>query len=338
MNCAKHTDMPVAAYCRTCGKALCETCKRDVRGVIYCEDCLAARVAGTAAVAPTVVTPPVGSGSPHPAVAGVLAGFFPFGVGQAYNGQFARGFVYLVVFIALVWAINNAGPATPLFGIGIAAYYFFQLIDAVRSANAIRVGLPAPDPFGVDNLFGPGGRPTPRTTNAAAVPPTPGAPPPPAIVPAQVAPESASYPPPAQTSRAVPISAVVLIVLGVLFLVGNLGYLHFHWLHGLWPLVLVGIGVWLLADRWPAISSGTARGRRLLMGPVVLLVIGGTLFLDRIDKAPFGHTWPLILIAIGVVLMWQRVAPTPPETPPPPPPPPSEQQPDTVFQDKQEGR
>ncbi len=34
MNCAVHPDAPVAAYCRTCGKALCENCKRDVRGVI----------------------------------------------------------------------------------------------------------------------------------------------------------------------------------------------------------------------------------------------------------------------------------------------------------------
>ena len=47
MNCAVHNQTPAVAYCRTCGKAVCEQCKRDVRGVIYCEDCLAARVEGT---------------------------------------------------------------------------------------------------------------------------------------------------------------------------------------------------------------------------------------------------------------------------------------------------
>ena len=44
MNCVNHPEVPPIAYCRTCGKALCEMCKRDVRGVIYCEDCLAAHI------------------------------------------------------------------------------------------------------------------------------------------------------------------------------------------------------------------------------------------------------------------------------------------------------
>ena len=44
MNCAQHTDTAAVAYCRTCGKALCEVCKRDVQGTIFCEPCLAARI------------------------------------------------------------------------------------------------------------------------------------------------------------------------------------------------------------------------------------------------------------------------------------------------------
>ena len=44
MNCAQHTDTVVAAYCCSCGKPLCEVCKRDVQGAIFCESCLAARV------------------------------------------------------------------------------------------------------------------------------------------------------------------------------------------------------------------------------------------------------------------------------------------------------
>lgn len=38
MNCAIHPEVAGTAFCRTCGKSLCEECKRDVRGVIYCED------------------------------------------------------------------------------------------------------------------------------------------------------------------------------------------------------------------------------------------------------------------------------------------------------------
>ena len=146
MNCARHPDTPVAAYCRTCGKSLCETCKCEVRGVIYCEDCLANRVQ---AATPPGARPP-GTG-PHPAVAGVLAGFLPFGVGQAYNGQYARGLVYLVAFIGLIWAVTQGGPATPVVGILLGAFYFWQLIDAVRSASYLQAGLAAPDPFGIQN-------------------------------------------------------------------------------------------------------------------------------------------------------------------------------------------
>ena len=46
MNCANHPEVASAAFCRTCGKPLCAACTRDVRGVIYCENCLAARMEG----------------------------------------------------------------------------------------------------------------------------------------------------------------------------------------------------------------------------------------------------------------------------------------------------
>ena len=39
MNCAVHNQSQAVAYCRTCGKALCEDCKRDVMGAVYCEPC-----------------------------------------------------------------------------------------------------------------------------------------------------------------------------------------------------------------------------------------------------------------------------------------------------------
>src|ERR1035441_3025378 len=98
MNCANHADASAVAYCRTCGKALCATCTRPVRGVIYCEDCLGAKMEGavpgaagfvSGGFSPTAYSPaasgqvppppppPVGSSGPNPTVAGILAGFFP---------------------------------------------------------------------------------------------------------------------------------------------------------------------------------------------------------------------------------------------------------------------
>src|SRR2546426_7264734 len=98
MNCANHADISAVAYCRTCGKPLCANCTRAVRGVIYCENCLATRLEGV--LPPAAPGPPLsgtpgpaplpGSG-PNPALAGILAGFFPVGVGAVYTGQYAKG-------------------------------------------------------------------------------------------------------------------------------------------------------------------------------------------------------------------------------------------------------
>src|SRR5689334_5552614 len=102
MNCANHPDAPAAAYCRTCGKPLCSVCARDIRGVVYCEECLASHISGTmpppgaAGVAPGVEPP---RGTPSPVLAAIL-GFIP-GVGAMYNGEFAKGFVHVLIFATL---------------------------------------------------------------------------------------------------------------------------------------------------------------------------------------------------------------------------------------------
>lgn len=163
MNCATHNDTAAIAFCRTCGKPLCANCTRDVRGVVYCEPCLAARLESTAPAAfvppPSVYQPVVsptpvaraGSG-PNPTVAGILAGFFPFGVGAVYCSQYAKGLAHLLVFGLLIFASDHAGNWDALFGIGIAFFYVYQIIDAVRTARALQEGLPAPDPLASHKL------------------------------------------------------------------------------------------------------------------------------------------------------------------------------------------
>jgi hypothetical protein len=46
-----------------------------------------------------------------------------------------------------------------------------------------------------------------------------------------------------------PIGAVVLIGLGVLLLLANLGWFSFHWVSHFWPLILITIGLWLFMKR-----------------------------------------------------------------------------------------
>src|SRR5271165_3708283 len=214
MNCANHADASAVAYCRTCGKALCANCTRPVRGVIYCEDCLGARmentvpasgfVAGTVppagAVPPAFAVPPVPpppgipgqpASGPNPTVAGILAGVFPFGVGAVYTGQYAKGLAHLAIFGLLIAGCNVSGsdviPA--ICGFGIAFFVVYQIFDAVRSARAIQAGLPPPDPYGLAASFGASGIGGGAKSDAARV----------------------------------PMGAIVLILLGALFLLHTAG-------------------------------------------------------------------------------------------------------------------
>jgi TM2 domain-containing membrane protein YozV len=230
-SCALHPQAPIAAYCRTCGTALCEACKRSVKGVIFCENCLAERLqapefrepapAGPRAVAVTPVRT-----SPSPGLAAVLAILFPFGIGQVYCGLYAKGLAHLLVFTFLVWGASHAMFGMEVvFGLGIAFFYVYQIIDAYKSAQAIQMGRPAPDPFQLGSLFSGSSQ---QTMGAQPTqPPGPN----------------------------LPVGAIVLIVLGTLFLLSNMGIFHFHWIGRFWPGVLVVLGIWLLMRRRAEVAS-----------------------------------------------------------------------------------
>ena len=266
--CAKHTDVAASAYCRTCGKPVCSSCARDVRGVVYCEECLASRLGDTMPPRAANVPPPPGYvppqaepvGGGHPGFAAIL-GFIP-GVGAMYNGQFVKGFIHVLIFITFIWLSHNASG---LFGLLIAGWIFYMVFDAYQTAKAMKYGLPLPDPFGINNLAGgitneaayasrmrdAGERIGEGFSTAASAfhrvgtnPGDPGMPPqqpyaeapPPYIAPPE--------PPPAKDST--PVGAVVLIVLGGLFLLGNFTHLQLdRW----WPLLLIAVGVWLFIRR-----------------------------------------------------------------------------------------
>jgi hypothetical protein len=294
MNCANHADASAVAYCRTCGKALCAICTRPVRGVIYCEDCLGAKMegvpAGTAGfasggvssapfapAAPGQVPPPppaAGSGSgPNPTVAGILAGFFPFGVGAVYTGQYAKGLAHLVIMTLLIAgaSASDHGHSEALgiiCGFGIAFFYVYQIIDSVRSAKAIQMAQPIPDPFGLAATFGGGQK--------------------------------------IETGK-VPIGAIVLILIGILFLLNTVG-LNLE-LHRFWGSIPILIGVWLLANRWGLI--GAQRGcpcqrcrAQCLMGPAVLITVGVIGIIDGFANVGFfGYVGGILLVIGGVKLL-----------------------------------
>src|SRR5215469_4622366 len=261
MNCAVHTNIPASAYCRTCGKALCESCKRDVKGVIFCQDCLAAKLEGAvpaaAALPPGTVVPPppLPEGVPNPAVALVL-GFIP-GVGAFYNGQFAKGFIHVVIFAILIKMQDVAG----FFGLLTFIWYAYMVFDAYQTAKARQMGLPLPDPLGLNNLLGIHESTPPPPP--AGTPPTNGAAPSPNAAAQSFAPPA--YPQPGaeymsardyrraernyRRANRGPIGAVILIGLGVLFLLDNLRIFQWSWTGRYWPIILIILGVYIAARR-----------------------------------------------------------------------------------------
>jgi len=236
MNCANHADAPAVAYCRTCGKPVCNVCSRDVRGVTYCEACLASHVGGAMpspgpAAAPGRAEP--AAGAPSPTLAAIL-GFIP-GVGAMYNGEFAKGFVHVLIFATLIWMADHVNG---LFGIGIAAFAIYMPLEAYKTAKARQLGLPAPDPFGLNNLF------RPAAPVAAAPPGVSGA----AAVPGMPEPAPAQPSAEAEPRSRAPVGAFVLIALGVLFLLDEFGLFNFNW-DKFWPLILIAIGAAMLFRR-----------------------------------------------------------------------------------------
>ena len=144
-------------------------------------------------------------------------------------------------------------------------------LDAVRTARAIQLGQPAPDPFGLGTTFSAGVSPSDRM----------------------------------DVSK-VPVGALVLIGLGAIFLLHTLDIWDFS-AHRVWPLILIGIGAFLLLRRlgliWE-VPPGFDRAqscRRGLMGPAILLTLGFQFLLESMGVIRFGRTLPLLLIVIGLV-------------------------------------
>jgi len=210
MNCAVHTDVDAVGYCRNCGKAMCSTCVRPVRDVLYCEDCLATIMGipgavpsapGAAVPAPGVLPPPMPARTGgSPGVAFVL-GLFP-GLGAVYNGEYNKALIHIVVFVAMIVGLNSdpGDAAETVLSLLLAGFILYMAFDAMRVAKARNLGETPPDPL-----------------------------------------ES--------WSKNRPVGPIILIGLGILFLLNNFNWLPFWRIGRLWPLVLIGVGVLMFRNR-----------------------------------------------------------------------------------------
>lgn len=269
------------------------------------------------AVPPVMPPQPVPSG-PNPTVAGILAGVFPFGVGAVYTGQYAKGLAHLAIFALLFAGCSAASESSHgellgvICGLGLAFFYVYQIIDAVRSARALQAGLPPPDPYGLAASFGGG-----STLGGSGAKPG--------------------------SSSKLPVSAIVLILLGAVFLLHTAGLFEVNF-HRFWGVILILLGGWIYATRSGLI--GTQKGcpcqrcrAQCLMGPAILVTVGVIGLIDSFhDVGFFGYVGGILLVVGGVRLMQGTssaqghipslaacanppAGPTPPVTPTPPAPP-----------------
>lgn len=200
MNCYAHPERAAAAFCRTCGKALCAECQRVAQGTIFCAE--------HAPEIPPAAAPicPVPGASPCFAF---LLGLIP-GVGAIYNGQYVKGLIHVVILGVLISIVSSgaAGGLEPLFGLLIALWFFYMAFEAYHTAARRQRGEPV-DEF--SSLF--------PVTGARV---------------------------------GFPAGPVVLIALGTLFLLHNLGLIQMREILRYWPVFLIALGAYMLYARLSA--------------------------------------------------------------------------------------
>lgn len=213
MKCAVHSDVDATGFCRNCGKALCAQCAREIRGALYCEECLARMMAGPAPASPGYAyPPPIPPGAPNPGAALGL-GFIP-GVGAIYNGEYVKGLIHVLIFGGIIAMLNSDSISTPMqamLGIFLGIFCVYMPIEAYLTAKAKLMGQAPPGFFG--------GAPAPADSGEA------------------------------HGIRGIPTGAIVLILVGIIFLLGNFGYLDSEYVYRYWPLLLIAIGAWMVWKR-----------------------------------------------------------------------------------------
>jgi len=287
MDCVNHTGVNATAYCQNCGKALCAGCARNVAGgQILCEPCAAT---WQAFQQPFVAAH---SGEPNPSAAAIL-GLIP-GVGAMYNGQFFKGLIHVVIFAVLI-SITDHYPIFGLFIAAWILYQSFEAYHTAK-ARRDGQPLPDPLGLNeVGNWLNLGGKPqypappgapgaqpgagpaagsytppyagtsqpaygqAPYQTPYGAPYQAPFPPPPPPPYPPYADPSMPPIPPlpPCGWRRREPVGAIVLIGLGMLFLLGQLDIFHGRLMEFAWPLLLIGLGVWLIVRRLGESQGGS---------------------------------------------------------------------------------
>ena len=95
------------------------------------------------------------------------------------------------------------------------------------------------------------------------------------------------------------VMGLTIAGLGVLLLFDQTGLLGWHPSWSIWPFLLIGIGF----ARFATPRSDGARDG------LWLVVVGGWLLLNELRVLRFRDSWPLLLVAFGVLHIWKALRP-----------------------------
>ena len=227
MKCAVHTDVDATGYCRNCGKPMCSACARPVRDVLYCEDCLAAIMGHTA---PAPATPPEAANFAPPAspYAAPAAPVYPPPPGAPYQirpaGSSSPTIAFILGLFPGLGAIYNGQYNKGLIHIAIFASIIVALSTDIGEGLGALLGIFLGG-FVLYCAFE--AMRTAQARIAGAVPSDP----------------LESW------SKERPLGPIILIALGALLLLNNFRFFEFIRLGRLWPLVLIGVGVYMFRNQ-----------------------------------------------------------------------------------------
>jgi len=115
--------------------------------------------------------------------------------------------------------------------------------------------------------------------------------------------------------RNLPTGAIWLIALGVIFLIGHAPV--FRVFHGrlFGPLLLIGIGVWMFVRRMTETGHGIEndgsdfyrwRFAHAMNGAAWVVLFGVLWMLNSLGVLSWAHSWPIYMIAAGVLMIFRR--------------------------------
>jgi hypothetical protein len=125
MKCSYHPAVESKEFCSTCSRALCAECSHQIKGKIYCQDCLVRGTEWAAAVKGLRIP------TDAPKRAASLS-LIP-GMGAVYNGEYRKALAQFAVFAGL---IIMGDQVHGVFGFGAVVFLIFTMFDSYHTAEA----------------------------------------------------------------------------------------------------------------------------------------------------------------------------------------------------------